>query len=179
MRIAVGCDHRGYAAKRELLPLLENLGHGVQDFGCDGCDGVSGVDYPDIAYPLAVAVASERCDLGVLIDGNGMGMTIAANKVHGVRAAVAQDEFSAQCAREQHHCNIIVVGADLIGGKDIHRIVEVFLRATIAGGRHAQRIKRIQQIEEMLAQAQSRQQGHPTLGASIAIRKHEPNQVFS
>ena len=176
MRIAVGCDHRGYAAKRELLPLLENLGHRVQDFGCDG---VSGVDYPDIAFPLAMAVASERCDLGILIDGNGMGMSMVANKVHGVRAAAVQDEFTARCAREQLHCNIIVVGADLIVGKDIRRIVEVFLLATFAGGRHAQRVQRIHQIEEMLAQARPPEKGYPALGTSLAIRRQEPNEVFS
>ena len=127
MKIALGCDHRGFEAKEELLPLLKSLGYRIEDFGCDS---VIGVDYPDIAYPLAVAVASHECDLGILIDCNGIGMTMVANKVPGVRAATGYDEFTARCARENYHCNIIGIGADLVGGKEVIKIVEVFLTAT-------------------------------------------------
>jgi len=150
MRIALGCDHRGFAAKRELLSPLKNLGYQIEDFGCDSG---AGVDYPDIAYPLALAVASHACDLGVLIDCNGIGMTTVANKVQGVRAATAYDEFTARCARENYHCNIIGIGADLIGGQEVRKIVEVFLLATVANGRHARRIEKLGHIEELLPNA--------------------------
>ena len=149
MKIALGCDHRGFAAKRELLPLLKTLGYQIEDFGCDS---VSGVDYPDIAYPLAVAVASHECDVGILIDCNGIGMTMAANKVQGVRAATAYDEFTARCARENYHCNIIGIGADLVGGQEVGKIVAAFLAATAANGRHARRIEKLEQMEEFLHQ---------------------------
>jgi ribose 5-phosphate isomerase B len=150
MKIALGCDHRGFAAKQELLPLLRGRKHSVEDFGCHD---VSGVDYPDIAYPLALAVASQEYDIGVLIDCNGIGMTMVANKVPGVRAATASDEFSARCARENYHCNIIGIGADLVAGKDIGKIVEVFILATVANGRHARRTEKLVHIEESLAGA--------------------------
>lgn len=150
MKIAIGCDHRGFAAKRELLPLLKTMGYQTEDFGCDS---VSGVDYPDIAYPLAMAVASHECDAGILIDCNGIGMTMVANKVQGVRAATAYDEFTARCARENYHCNIIGIGADLVGGQDVRKIVEAFLATTAANGRHARRIEKLRQIEELQADA--------------------------
>jgi len=149
MAIALGCDHRGFAAKQELLPQLQMLGYRIEDFGCHSA---LGVDYPDIAYPLAVAVASQQCELGILIGCNGMGMNMVANKVPGVRAANVQDEFTARCARENYHCNIITIGADWMGGKDLCKIVEVFLLAAVATGSHARRIEKVKEIEEMVAQ---------------------------
>jgi ribose 5-phosphate isomerase B len=149
VKIALGCDHRGFAAKREPLPHLQTMGYRIEDFGCHSA---SGVDFPDIAYPLAVAVASNTCDLGILIGGSGMGMNMVANKVHGIRAATVQDEFMARCARENHHCNIIGIGADLVSHRDIRKIIEVFLLATVAGGRHARRIEKLRRIEEVTAQ---------------------------
>ena len=172
MRIAVGSDHRGYAVKQGLLPHLEALGHCAQDFGCDGG---SGADYPDIACPLAMAVASELCGVGILIDGDGMGMSMVANKIHGVRAASASDEIAARRAREHHHCNVLVIGADLMGDKNVRRIIEVFLTATVAGGRHAQRIEKIQLIEEALAKAHTSKK-LPPLWADFHA---EPKGVFS
>ena len=150
MKIALGCNHRGFTAKRELLPQLQALGHQVEDFGCYS---FTTIDYCEIAYPVAVAVASQQCDLGILIDCGGMGMSLVANKVRGVRAAAVYDEFTARCAREAYHCNIIGIGAELVAGKDIIRIVEVFLLATIAAGRHVRRVEKLRQIEEMVAQA--------------------------
>ena len=149
MKIALGCDHRGFSAKQELLPQFQTLGYRIEDFGCHS---VSSIDYPDIAYPLAVAVASNECDLGILLGGSGMGMNMVANKLHGVRAAAVQDEFTARCARENYHCNIISIGVDLVGGKDVRKIIEAFLLATVAAGRHARRIEKLRQIEELLIQ---------------------------
>jgi len=165
MRIAVGCDHRGYATKLDLLPLLHTLGGQVEDFGCHT---LTGADYPDIAYPLALAVACEQCDLGILIDGKGIGMTMVANKVYGVRAATAHDEFTAHCAREQYHCNIICLAADLIGGNQPRRIVEDFLLATIAAGQHARRIDKLRQIEAKLAQGLAGFAAGKRLGAFLS-----------
>jgi ribose 5-phosphate isomerase B len=150
MKVALGCDHRGFAAKQALLPLLRTLGHRVEDFGCHD---ESGVDYPDIAYPLALSVASREYDVGILINCNGIGMTMVANKVRGIRAATVCDEMTARCARENYHCNIIGLGADLVSGKDILKIVQVFLRATVANGRRARRIDKLRHIEELLAGA--------------------------
>src|SRR5512147_606541 len=89
MKIAVACDHRGYEAKRRLLPVLRNAGHQLVDFGCES---VTRCDYPDFAVPAAEAVAEGTCDAGILLDGSGIGMTVTANKVCGVRAALAHDE---------------------------------------------------------------------------------------
>ena len=130
---------------------MKTVGYQTDDFGCDSR---AGVDYPDIAYPLAVAVASQACDVGILINCNGIGMTMVANKVPGVRAATVCDEMTARCAREHYHCNIIGIGVDLIASRDIRKIVEVFLLAPVANGRHARRIEKLRHIEELLAAAQ-------------------------
>jgi ribose 5-phosphate isomerase B len=148
MKLALGCNHRGFTAKRELLPQLQSLGHRIEDFGCYS---FSAIDYCEVAYPLAVAVASRECDLGILIDCNGIGMSMVANKVRGVRAAAVYDEFTTRCARENHHCNVICIGAELVAGKDILKIVEVFLLATSAVGRHKRRVEKLKEIEDMVA----------------------------
>jgi ribose 5-phosphate isomerase B len=92
MTIALGCYPHWLAAKRELLPQLQALDYRIEDFGCDSA---TGIDFPEIAYPLALAVASQQCDLGIVIGSIGMGMTMVTNKVHGIRAATVQDEFTA------------------------------------------------------------------------------------
>lgn len=148
MTVALGCDHRGFAAKQELLTLLQTLGYQIKDFGCHS---FLGVDYPDIVFPLAVAVAAQQYDVGILIGCSGMGMTMVANKVPGILAATAYDEFTARCARENFHCNIIGVGADLVSAVDIRKIVEAFLQATVVAGRHARRIEKLRQIEKTVA----------------------------
>jgi ribose 5-phosphate isomerase B len=148
MKVALGCNHRGFTAKRDLLPQLKALGHVIEDFGCHS---FTAIDYCEIAYPLAVAVASHQFDLGVLIDCNGMGMSLVANKVRGVRAAAVYDDFTARCARESYHCNVIGIGAELVGGKEILKIVEVFLATTVATGRHVRRVEKLTKIEETVA----------------------------
>jgi ribose 5-phosphate isomerase B len=144
MKIAMGCDHRGFDAKRKLLPLLRQRGHEVKDFGCDGA---ASCDYPDFAVPVARAVASGQFELGVLIDGSGMGMSMAANKVRGVRAATVHDEVSAKRAREHHFCNVLCIGADLSGEEQVRSIVEAFLGAVPEQGRHSRRVKKVIDLE--------------------------------
>ena len=145
MRIAVACDHRGFEAKRRLLPTLRKLGHDVQDLGCDGSGSV---DYPDFAVPVATQVAVGTYDVGILLDGSGIGMSIVANKVPGVRAALAHDEVTARRSREHNHCNVLCLGTDLLSEDQIRKIVEIFLGTPFGDGRHVRRVEKIGVIEK-------------------------------
>ena len=145
MRIALACDHRGFEAKRKLIPYLHKLNHTVTDFGCES---TSSVDYPDFALPAARAVAEGKHDLGILLDGSGIGMTVAANKVCGVRAALAHDEVTASRAREHNHCNVLCLGTDLLSDDLIRKIVEIFLATPYGEGRHARRVQKLTLFEQ-------------------------------
>jgi ribose 5-phosphate isomerase B len=145
MRIATACDHRGFEAKRRLLPTLRKLGHDVQDMGCDGSGSV---DYPDFAVPVATQVAVGTYDVGILLDGSGIGMSIVANKVPGVRAALVHDEVTARRAREHNHCNVLCLGTDLLSEDQIRKIVEIFLGTPFGDGRHVRRVEKISVIEK-------------------------------
>lgn len=151
MNVAVACDHRGFEAKRKLIPLLKQLGHEVVDFGCDG---TTTTDYPDFGIPAAKAIASGQCDAGVFFDGSGIGMSIVANKILGVRAALAHDEVTARLSREHNHCSVLCLGADLLGETEIRKIVQVFLSTAFTDGRHARRVAKITEIEEKPSPAQ-------------------------
>jgi ribose 5-phosphate isomerase B len=144
MKVAVACDHRGYDAKRKMLTIIQKMGHEVTDFGCND---TSSIDYPDTGAPAARAVADGKCDVGVLFEGSGIGMAIVANKINGVRAVLAHDEFTARRSREHHHCNILCLGADLLSEEHIRTIVEIFLATPAQPGRHQRRIEKIRQIE--------------------------------
>ena len=144
MRIAVACDHRGFEAKRRLLPTLKKLGHEVQDLGCDG---TGSVDYPDFAVPASRQVAAGTFDMGILLDGSGIGMSIVANKVAGVRAALVHDEVTARRSREHNHCNVLCLGTDLLSEELIRNIVQIFLTTEFGNGRHVRRVHKLLQIE--------------------------------
>ena len=144
MKIAVGCDHRGYEAKRRLLPSLQKLGHEIIDLGCDG---TGPVDYPDYAIPVARAVSEGRADLGILMDGSGIGMSVAANKVRGVRAALSHDEVTARRAREHHACNVLCLGTDLLSEEQLRKIAETFLTTEYQGGRHDRRVQKVMALD--------------------------------
>ena len=148
MKLAVACDHRGYEAKRKLVPMLKKLGHTVEDFGCES---TASCDYPDHAAPAARAVASGACELGILLDGSGIGMSIVANKICGIRAALAHDEFTARRSREHNHCNVLCLGTDLLGEDSIRQIVEIFLSTPYSSGRHDRRVNKVTQIERQVA----------------------------
>jgi ribose 5-phosphate isomerase B len=150
MKVAVACDHRGYDGKRKLLPALLRMGLEVQDFGCDG---PSACDYPDYAAPAARAVASGACEIGILLDGSGIGMSIVANKIPGVRAALAHDEVTARRAREHNHCNVLCLGTDLLSEDQIRQIVDIFLTTPYVTGRHDRRVDKIAVVERESAQA--------------------------
>ena len=145
MKVAIANDHRGYEAKRRIMPVVKRLGHEFEDFGCEGS---AAVDYPDYAAPVARAVASGSCDAGILMDGSGIGMSIAANKFCGVRAALVHDEVTARRAREHNHCNVLCLGTDLLSEDQIRSIVEIFLGTGFGNGRHVRRIEKLKAIEE-------------------------------
>jgi ribose 5-phosphate isomerase B len=145
MKIAVACDPRGYDAQKKLIPLLKKLGHEVQDFGCEG---TTAVDYPDFAIPAAQAVAEGTHEMGILLDGSGIGMSVAANKVKDIRAGLVHDEITAHRAREHNHCNVLCLGTDLLSEDQIKRIVEIFLATPCGEGRHARRVDKLRDFEK-------------------------------
>ena len=145
MKIAVACDHRAFEAKKKLIPLLKKMGHEVQDFGCDS---VASVDYPDLAIPAACSVAKGLNEIAILLDGSGIGMSVAANKVRGIRAGVVHDEITSHRAREHNHCNVLCLGTDLLSEDQIRQIVEIFLSTPFGNGRHTRRIEKLALFEQ-------------------------------
>jgi len=144
MKIALGADHRGLAVSQGVVIQLRADGHEVLVLG-----ETTGqpCDYPDSAFMVASAVADGQADRGILICGTGIGMCIAANKVRGVRAALAQDELSAQLSRTHNDANVLCLSADLLGQTLVKRIVDVWFRTGFEGGRHARRVEKIRCIE--------------------------------
>lgn len=145
MRIALGADHRGTAAIRQIADMLQRDGHAVEVIGEDTGQAT---DYPEQAFAVGRAIAEKRADLGVLVCGTGIGMSIAANKVPGVRAAVAHDELTAQLSRSHNNANVLCLSADLLGQRLIEKIVGIWLATEFSGGRHARRIHKIDAIEK-------------------------------
>ncbi len=144
-RIAIGADHAGRGLKEIILSFLREAGYSVEDMGTYGDESV---DYPDYALRVAQAVATGAADLGVLICGTGIGMSIAANKVRGIRAAVATDCYMARMAREHNDANILCLGGRVVGPGLAVEIVRAFLESRFAGGRHARRVEKIRATEE-------------------------------
>ncbi len=145
MRIAMSADHRGAAAAKQVADRLKQEGHTIQLVADVGGQVV---DYPEPAWHVANAVAQGKADVGLLICGTGIGMSIAANKVKGVRAAVAHDELTAQISRSHNDANVLCLSADLLGQRLIENIVEVWLKTPFDGGRHARRLHKITAIED-------------------------------
>ena len=145
MKVAVASDHRGFEAKRRLLPVLKQQGHEFIDFGCDG---PTACDYPDFPIPAARAVATHEAEIGILMDGSGIGMSVAANKVRGIRAALVHDEVTATRAREHNHCNVLCLGTDLLSEELIRQIVHIFLTTEFEANRHGRRIEKLAKLEE-------------------------------
>ncbi len=143
--IALGCDHGGYALKKHIIALLEEKGLAYRDFGCDNTDSC---DYPDFAAAAARAVSSGACDRGIVICTTGIGISIAANKVRGVRCALCADPLSAEMCRRHNDANMLAMGAGMIGPNLAARIVEVFLSTDFEGGRHQRRVDKITALEE-------------------------------
>lgn len=144
MKIVIGSDHRGTAVALSVEQQLRIDGHEVSILG-----ETSGTpsDYPDSAWRVAQEIVAGRAQRGVLICGTGIGMAIAANKVQGIRAALALDELSAQLSRTHNDANVLCLSADLLGQMLVKRIVEVWMRSNYEGGRHARRLAKIERIE--------------------------------
>jgi ribose 5-phosphate isomerase B len=145
MKIALSSDHRGFNAKEHVKESLLNLGHEVLDFGCNSNQSC---DYPDLGFQAAEAVASGDCDRGILFCGTGVGMSIAANKVRGVRAAAVHDELTTMMSRKHNDANVLCLSADLMGEELIRRVIAVFLGTEFEGGRHKRRVEKISGYEE-------------------------------
>ncbi len=146
MRIAMGSDHAASDFKRALMAHVTQLGHESVDFGAD--DQEKSTDYPLVAEKTAAAVAVGDCDLGLLCCGTGIGMMLAANKVHGIRCAVCADCYSAGMSRRHNDANMMALGARVLGIELAKLLVETFLASSFEGGRHARRVDLIMDIEK-------------------------------
>ena len=145
MKIAIGNDHTAVEMKNHIKQYLEEKGYTLVNFGTDSDERI---DYPVYGKKVADAVASGECDLGILICGTGIGISLAANKVKGIRAAVCSEPYSAEMTRRHNDANIIAFGARVVGPATAERIVDAFLEAEYEGGRHGVRVDMITAIEE-------------------------------
>ena len=143
--VAIGADHGGFALKEELKPLLESLGLAVRDVGV--YDGKP-ADYPDIAVKVADLVAAGTASRGILIDGAGIGSSMAANKVQGIRAALCYDKASARNSREHNDSNVLTLGARLLTQTQAEEVLRTWIATPFAGGRHQARVQKIMDIEQ-------------------------------
>lgn len=144
MKIAIGCDHGGYLLKQDLLIWMEENDIEYEDFGCFSAESV---DYPVYGEKVARAVASGAYDRGIVICTTGIGISIAANKVKGIRCAHCADPLSAEMTRRHNDANVIALGAGMVGPNLARRMVEVFLNTEFEGGRHARRVAQLDAIE--------------------------------
>ncbi len=144
MRIAIGCDHRGFGVKTKLIELVTKFGHEVTDAGANSAESC---DYPDIAAVVGRLVGGGQVDRGILICGSGIGMCIAANKIAGVRAAPCHDDLTAEMSRRHNDLNVLCLSADMLGERLIDRLVEVWLTTPFEAGRHNRRIEKIAELE--------------------------------
>ncbi|MBP2032380.1 ribose 5-phosphate isomerase B [Clostridium algifaecis] len=144
MKIALGSDHAGFPLKKEIMEHLKSQNIEFKDFGTfseDSCD------YPDFAEKVGEQVVSKNCEFGILVCGTGIGISISANKIPGIRAALCSDTFSAHACREHNNANILALGQRVVGAGLANDIVDTFLSAEFQGGRHQRRIDKITDIE--------------------------------
>ena len=144
MNVALASDHRGFHTKGLIKDFLQVAGHSVVDFGCDN---PSSCDYPDMAISGAKSVASGEAERGIFLCGTGIGTSIAANKVRGIRAALCHDELTAELSRRHNDANVLCLPADLLGEELVRRVVDVWLRTEYEQGRHARRLQKIADYE--------------------------------
>ncbi len=142
--IAIGCDHGGFDLKAEISELLTELGYEIIDCGCYSN---ASVDYPDIAKILCDKINGGECEKGILICGTGIGMSIAANKIDGIRCAHCTDTYSAAMAKQHNNANVIAIGARITGSELAKCIVKSWLESEFLGGRHAARVEKIMKLE--------------------------------
>lgn len=145
MKVAIASDHGGVNIRAEIMNLMDEMGIEYEDFGCECSDSV---DYPDYALPVAEKVASGEFDRGILICGTGIGMSISANKVKGIRCALVHDVFSAKATREHNDSNMLAMGERVIGPGLAREIAKTWLTTDFEGGRHLNRITKITDYEK-------------------------------
>lgn len=145
VRIALGADHAGYLLKTAVAKHLADRGHEVLD---EGTDSEATVDYPPYCAAVGRAVRDGRAERGIVMGGSGQGEAIAANKIHGVRAALCLDEYTARLAREHNDANVLALGGRILGETFALRIVDVFLESAFEGGRHDRRVAQITRLEQ-------------------------------
>lgn len=145
MKIALGCDHGGYCLKSAIVEYLTSKGIEVLDFGTNSTDSV---DYPQFALAVGKAVQSGKADKGILLCGTGIGISIAVNKVKGIRGAVVNDEFCAQKCAEHNNANVLCLGGRVVSSEKAVKLVDIWLNTPFAGGRHQRRIDMIKAIED-------------------------------
>ncbi len=143
--LAIGCDHAGFPLKQDIIRLLEERGVEYRDFGTYD---TASCDYSDYALKVTKAVITGECDMGLLVCGTGVGMSMAANKVPGIRAACCSDYFSVKYTRLHNDANVLCIGARVMGSGLAWELVDVFLNTTFEGGKHTARVGKIREIEE-------------------------------
>ena len=144
MKVIVGSDHRGIEQRMAIVDAIKICGHEAIDHGTHSTDSV---DYPDIVAPVARSVASAQSDRGILICGTGIGVSIAANKIHGGRAAVCHDERTAKLSRQHNNANVLCMPADTLSGEQMGEIIKIWLSEEFEGGRHERRVNKIHDLE--------------------------------
>ena len=145
MKISMGCDHGGYRLKEHVKKYLTEKGHEIVDCGCHSLDSC---DYPEFGGAAARAVASGECERGIVICTSGIGISISANKIKGIRCALCSEPLSAEMTRRHNNANMLAMGAGMIGPNMAERLVDVFLTTEFEGGRHQRRVDGIAAIEE-------------------------------
>lgn len=145
MKVVIASDHGGFRLKQEIMKQLKSKSIGYEDYGAYSEESV---DYPDYGHKVGEAVASGKFDRGIVICGTGIGISIAANKVPGIRAALCGDCFSAKASREHNNANVLALGERVIGVELAKMIVDIWLETEFAGGRHERRVNKISDIEE-------------------------------
>jgi len=145
MRIAIGSDHAGFELKQYLRDHLSTLGHTVVDCGCDSTDSV---DYPEFGAAVGRTVTAGDAERGVIVCGTGLGISMAANKVPGIRAALVHDRFTAQMSREHNDANVVAFGSRVLEPKHARELLDVWLATAFEGGRHARRVDKIEMATE-------------------------------
>jgi ribose 5-phosphate isomerase B len=137
LKVAIGCDHGGIDLKKDIIAVLRELGHEVEDQGCNSSDSV---DYPSFARAVSTLVQDGECERGILICGTGIGMSMVANRIPGIRAALCHEMFSARMSREHNDANILCLGARVTGPGLAQEIVRTWMTSDFSGGRHQRRV---------------------------------------
>ena len=145
MKIAFGCDHAGFDFKERIIAELKNMGHEVLDFGTNSSDSC---DYPDFGAAAARAVAEGKADKGIVVCGSGIGISLAANKIKGIRCALCHDHLMAQLSRQHNDANMLAFGSRTVGIQVALDMIHVFLTTEFEGGRHATRVKKLMELDQ-------------------------------